>query len=77
MSIEIIEMLTIKHLRLSAESVTLLDQAINLFSSLQNAFNRLMQYDFRLIQFFLDLHYAVGLLRVLIFLEVFFELWKG
>ena len=36
------EMLTIKHLRLSTEPVTLLNQAINLFASFQNAFNGLV-----------------------------------
>ena len=70
-------MLTIKHLGLSTEPITLLDQAINLFPSLQYTLNRLMQHDLRLIQFFLNFHYAVRLLRILIFLKVFFELWKG
>ncbi len=35
-----------------------------------------MQYNFRFVQFFLNFHYAVCLLRILIFLEVFFELWE-
>ena len=74
---EMNETLTIKHFRLSTEPVTLLDQAINFFPSFQHALNRLMQHDLRLVQFFLDLHYAVCLLRILIFLEVFLELWKG
>lgn len=71
------KMLTIEHLRLSAKPVTLLNQAINLFPSFQYALNRLMQHDLRLIKFLLDLHYTVRLLRILIFLEIFFELWKG
>lgn len=37
--------LTVEHLRLGAQSITLLDQIVNLFSSLQHLLNRLVEGD--------------------------------
>lgn len=45
-----ISKLTIEHLGLSAQSITLLDQVINFLSSLQDTLNSLVKRDFRLAQ---------------------------
>ena len=67
---------TIKHLGLCTQPITLLHQTINLFPPLQYTFNSLMQHNFCLIEFFLDLHNAIRLLRILVFHNVFFKLGK-
>ena len=66
----------VKHLALTAQSITLLHQAVDLLSSLQYTFNSLMQHNLRLIQLLLDLQDTVRLLWVLVLVDVFLELWK-
>jgi hypothetical protein len=69
--------LTIKHLALCAQAITLGHQFINFLPSLQNTLDSLMQYNLSLIQLLLNLHNTVGLLRVLIFRNILVELWEG
>lgn len=66
--------LCVEHLALGAQAIALLHEAVELLSSLQHALNGLVQHDLGLIQFLLDLHDAVGLLRVLVLDNVFLEL---
>lgn len=68
---------TIKHLALSAQAITLRDQIVNLLSSLQYALNSLVQDNLGLVKLLLNLHDAVGLLRVLVFFEVVLQLGEG
>lgn len=65
--------LLVKHFALCVQPIALLDQRINLLPPLQNTFNRLMQHNFGLIQFLLNLHDAVCLMRVLVFDNIFLE----
>lgn len=68
---------TVKHFALSAQPIALGHQIINLLSSLQHALNRLVQHNLGLVQLLLDLHDAVGLLRVLVLGEVVRQLGEG
>lgn len=69
--------LTIEHLALRTQPITLRHQVINLLASLQHALNGLVQHNLRLVQLLLDLHDAVGLVRVLVLHNVFLELGEG
>lgn len=71
------EGLTVKHLALRAEAVTLGDQIINLLTALQDALNGLVQDDLGLVELLLDLEDGVGLLGVLVLCEVLLELGQG
>jgi hypothetical protein len=68
--------LTVKHLALGTQPITLRHQIVNLLSSLQHTLNRLVQHDLRLVQLLLDLHDAIRLLRVLVLHDVILELWE-
>lgn len=68
---------TIKHFALSAQTITLRHQIVNLLSSLQHTLNRLVQHNLSLVKLLLDLHDAVGLLRVLVLFEVVLQLGEG
>ncbi len=69
--------LGVEHLALRAETITLLHERVDLLASLENAFDRLVQHDFSLIQLLLNLHDAVRLLWILILDDVLFELREG
>jgi hypothetical protein len=69
--------LGVEHLALCAQSVALRYQVIDLLASLQHTLNRLVQNNLSLIELLLNLHDAVCLLRVLVFLDVVLELWEG
>ncbi|KAM3084190.1 hypothetical protein ACMFMF_001547 [Clarireedia jacksonii] len=69
--------LTIKHLALRAQTITLGYQLINFLPSLQNTLDSLMQHDLGLIQLLLNLHDTVRLLGVLIFCNIIIEWWEG
>ena len=66
--------LLVKHFALRTQSIALLHQTVDLLPPLQHTLNRLVQHNFCFVQLFLNLHNAVGLLRVLVFHNVFFEL---
>ncbi len=66
--------LTVEHLALVAEAVALGDEVVDLLATLQHAFDSLVQDDFSFVQLLLDLHNAVGLMRVLVLGEVFLQL---
>lgn len=59
------EELTVKHFGLRTQSITLLDQVINLLASLQHALDSLVEHNLGLVQLLLDLEDVVGLVRVL------------
>lgn len=69
--------LSVKHFALGAQAITLGDQAINLLASLENTLNGLVKHNLGLIELLLDLHDAVGGVRVLILDNVFLELGEG
>lgn len=69
--------LTIEHLTLRTQSITLGHQIINLLSPLQHTLNSLVQHDLCLIQLLLDLHDTVRLLRVLVFHNVVLQFGKA
>lgn len=60
------EELTVKHLGLRTQSVTLLDQIVDLLASLQHTLDRLVENNLGLVQLLLDLQDVVGLMRVLV-----------
>lgn len=66
--------LTVEHLALVAEAVALGDEVVDLLAALQHALDGLVQDDLGLVELPLDLHDAVGLVRVLVLGEVFLEL---
>lgn len=69
--------LGIKHLALSAETITLGNQTINLLAPLQHALDGLVQHNLGLVELLLDLHDAVCGVRVLVFGNVLLELGEG
>lgn len=66
--------LGVEHLALSTEAITLCNKIVNLLSTLQNTLNSLVQHNLCLIQLLLDLHDAVGGVRVLVLDNVLLEL---
>lgn len=68
---------TVEHFALSAQTIALRHQIINLLSSLQHALDGLVQHNLGLVQLLLDLHDAVGLLGVLVLGEVVRQLGEG
>ena len=54
--------------------ITLIHKLSQILPSTQHTLNGFVQNHFGLIQLFLNLHNAIGLLRILVFLEVFGEL---
>lgn len=66
--------LTVEHLALGAQAVTLGDEVVNLFATLQDALDGFVQHNLGLVELLLDLHDAVGLPGVLILGEVVLEL---
>ena len=71
------DILTVKHLALRTQPITLRHQVINLLPPLQHALNRLVQHNLRLVELLLYLHDAVCLLRVLVFCQVVAQLGEG
>jgi len=69
--------LTIEHLTLRTQPITLRHQIINLLASLQHTLDSLMQHDLRLIKLLLNLHNTICLRRVLILHDVILEFWEG
>ena len=69
--------LSVKHFALGAQAITLGDQAINLLAPLKNTLNSLVKHNLGLIEFLLDLHDAVGGVRVLVLDNVLLELGEG
>lgn len=59
------EELTVKHLGLGTQSVTLLDQIVDLLASLQHTLDSLVEHNLGLVQLLLDLQDVVGLVWVL------------
>ena len=68
--------LTIKHLTLRTQAITLGDQIINLLTTLQHTLDGLMQHNLGLVELLLDLHDAVCLLRILVLDDILLELGK-
>ncbi len=68
--------LTVEHLTLRTQPITLRDQIINLLPPLQYTLNRLMQHNLRLIQLLLNLHNTIRLLRILILHNIILQLWE-
>jgi len=66
--------LLVEHLTLSTQAIRLSDQTVDLLASFQHALDRLMQHDLGLIQLPLHLHDTVRLVRILVFLNVLFQL---
>lgn len=66
--------LTIKHLTLRTQPITLRHQIINLLPSLQHTLNRLMQHNLCLIQLLLNLHNTIRLLRILVLHDIILQL---
>ena len=71
-----IGILTVEHLTLRTQSIALSHQVVNLLPSLQHTLNRLVQHNLSLVQFLLDLHNAIRLLRILVFHNIILQLWK-
>ena len=69
--------LTIEHLALRTQPITLRHQIINLLASLQHTLDSLMQHDLRLIKLLLNLHNTICLRRVLVLYDVILELGEG
>lgn len=65
---------TVEHFALGTQAITLGDKIVDLLSALQDTLNRLVQHNLGLVELFLDLHDAVGLLGILILGQVFLEL---
>lgn len=68
---------TVKHLALGAQAVALGHEVVNLLAALQDALDGLVQDNLGLVELLLDLHDAVGLLRVLVLGEVVAQLGHG
>lgn len=58
--------LFVKYFRLCAQPRTFFNQIIKLFASAQDTLNSLVERDFKLVHFFLNLQNTVYLLRVLV-----------
>ena len=65
--------LGIEHLALSTEAITLCNKIVNLLTTLQDTLDGLVQDNLCLVQLLLDLHDAVGGVRVLVLDNVLFE----
>ncbi len=69
--------LLIKHLALCTQPIALGHQIVNLLSPLQDALDSLVKHNLGLVQLALDLHDAVGLVRVLVLDNVILQLREG
>lgn len=65
--------LGVEHLALSTEAIALCDEVVDLLTALKHALDSLVQDDLGLVQLLLDLHDAVGGVRVLVLDNVLFE----
>jgi hypothetical protein len=69
--------LCVEHFARRTKLITLLNQVVDLLSSLQNAFDGLVQDNLGLVQLLLDLHNTVCLLWVLVLDNVVLQLGVG